>query len=297
MSIRPFIPLLLAIACSGAFADAPATKTANRVAGTLGSAAVTVTQLQELIAAQPLEIRKTLLESAAAQRELLKAELTRRALLDEARKAAWDKRADVAYFMERAREQALIDAFVAAKVEPEAGYPSAKEIEETYSANLAQFKIPVQVRISQILLRIPENAAKEDIDRISLAAREVWGRLNKGALFSAQAVTYSEDDATRNKGGELGWVSMNDLLPNIRVELPHLKVGEFTRPIRTQFGWQIIKVIERKPEAIRPLAEVRDTIATALRTARAQQNRDRYVGAIQAPLVIQDNVLADIGLK
>jgi peptidylprolyl isomerase len=282
MKLRHTLPLLLAVlALPATAADTPA-GAGNKIVARMGAVEISAAQLKELINLQPPAVRRALQAKPDAQRELLQAELLRRQVLAEARKLEWDKRPGAALLMERAREQGLIDSFLAARSEPDAAYPSAQEIEAFYKANSAQFKVSAQVKLAQILVRIPETASKDEVDRISLQAREVWNKLNKGANFATLVTQHSEDEGSKDKGGDLGWVPMDAVLPNIRVELPHVKVGDYTRPIRSQFGWQIIRVNDRKPESQRPLAEVRENIAEALRANRSQQERTRFMEALKA---------------
>lgn len=265
------------------------------VAGTMGNIEITVAQLKELIDAQTPDVRKALYGNPDALKDLIRAELLRRTLVAEARQAEWDKRPAVALTMERAREQSLLDAYLNAKSEPPANYPSDQEISTAYDANKPQFTIPVQLRLAQILLRLPENAPKTDADRVAAQARDLWSKLNKGALFSQLVADYSQDEGSKSKNGDLGWLAVNAIMPQIRSELVNLRPGEYSRPIRTPFGWQIVKVIDKKPESVRPLSEVREAIVKALRDAKLQENRSRYLENLSksTPATIAEKALKE----
>lgn len=268
----------------------------GKAVGQMGEIQVTATQMRELIEAQTPEVRKTLLDNPATLRDLIQAELLRRTLIAEAKKAEWDKRPNVALTMERAREQAMIDDYIAARIEPAPTYPPEKDIAATYEANKAQFRIPSQLHLAQILLRVSRDAGKEVEDKAAATAKEVSAKLALGGKFADFVQLYSQDEGSKDKGGDLGWLSLDALNPQIRAEIGNLKPGEVSKPLRTPFGWQIIKVVERKAEAIRPLLEVRDTIVKALREAQAQENRKRYLDDLrkQTPVSVEDGAFGDI---
>lgn len=268
----------------------------STVAGSMGTTEITVAQLKELIDAQTPDVRKALSDNPEVLKELVRAELLRRVIVAEARQAEWDKRPAVALAMERAREQGLIDAYVSAKSEAAANYPTDKDLAAAYEANKAQFVVPIQLRLAQILLRLPENAPADEAERVAAQARDIWSKLGKGSLFSQLVALHSQDEESKSKGGDLGWLAINALLPQISSELAKLKTGEYSRPLRTPFGWQIIKVIDRKPESIRPLTEVREALIKALREAKAQENRQRYLETLSksTPPKIDEKALKEL---
>jgi peptidylprolyl isomerase len=133
--------------------------------GKMGDIEITSSQINALVAAQNPETRKVFASQPEAVKNLIEAELIRRSILSDALKADWDKRTDVAVAMERARDQAIIDNFVMSRSAPPMGYPSDAEVQAAYSANISRFQVPAQVRLAQILLRLPENASAADVKR------------------------------------------------------------------------------------------------------------------------------------
>lgn len=267
------------------------------VVGKMGDVEVTASQLRDLINAQTPEVRKAVLGNPATLRDLVYAELLRRLMIAEAKKDGWDKRPDVALTMDRARDQAMIDSYMADRAQPDAAYPDEREVVAAYEANRSQFRVSPQLHLAQILLRVPERASKEEADKIAVLAREIFIKLGKGGKFADFVVLYSQDDATKGKAGDLGWLSQDTLLPQIRAEVSTLKPGDYTRPVRTQFGWQIIKLIETKPEGLHALPEVRSVIVKALRDARAEENRRKVIESLKArnPVSIDEKTISDIG--
>jgi len=266
------------------------------VVGQMGSIEITTTQISSLIAAQIPETRKSFSEQPEALKNLIRNELVRRTVLGEALKAEWDKRSEVIVAMERGKEQAIIDNFVANRSLPPAGFPSEAETKAAYDANIAQFRVPAQIRLAQILIRLPENANASELKRALATAQEISTKIDGGANFGELAKQYSQDETSKNIGGELEWVNENLLTPQFRTTVASLKGNAASKPVRSPFGYQIVKVVDRKPESTIPFSDVRESIAKNLRDARANQNREVYLEGItkKTPPQVKDENLKAI---
>jgi peptidyl-prolyl cis-trans isomerase SurA len=103
-----------------------------------------------------------------------------------------------------------------------------------------------QTRARHILIKVSEIVsdaeAKARIDRVR-------DRIETGAKFEDQAKLNSED-ATSAKGGDLGWLSPGDTVPEFEATMNKLKIGEISAPVRSQFGWHLIQVSERRTQDI-----------------------------------------------
>lgn len=140
--------------------------------------------------------------------------------------------------------QRLIDHEVDAKIQV-----SDAEIDTYLAAAKAAAADRVELDISQILVRIPENASPEQIAARKARADEVARQLRTGADFAKMAATYS-DAPDALQGGAVGWRDPNRLPPLFANELVKLKPGQVTPVMRTNVGFHILKVNNvRKPEA------------------------------------------------
>ena len=304
--VRPFFSspflsslMLAAITAASTLPAWAATGPASPVVGRMGGTEVRADQMTDLIGAQTPEVRNALATQPDTMKDLIRAELLRRAVLGEARQAGWDKRANIAIAIERAKEQALIESYLNARAEPEAAYPAAADIQSAYEKNIAQFQVPPLIRLAQILIRLPENPPAAEVQRAEATVREVSQKLSAAGDFAALARQYSQDQGSKDKGGELDWLAEANLSPLIREEAAALKPGGVSRALKTAFGWQIVKVLERRAAAVRPLAEVRDAIVKGLRDARLLENRQRLIDAInqRSPPVIDDKMLKEIRVQ
>lgn len=101
-----------------------------------------------------------------------------------------------------------------------------------------------RVKVAHILLRVPYNSTPEDDRKAQQKAKEVYLLAKGGKDFVELAKKYSEDEATKNNGGQLGFISRNQLTPEFTEKAFSMKQGEVSEPVKTRFGYHVIKVLE-----------------------------------------------------
>ena len=129
-----------------------------------------------------------------------------------------------------------------------------------------------QTHVRHILIKVSELTsdveAKAKIDRV----RE---RIEAGAKFEDQARVNSED-ASSAKGGDLGWVSAGDLVPDFQAAMDRLKVNDVSQPVRSPFGWHLIEVLERREQDVSKDRQ-RDQARLALRQRKADEQFQEFI--------------------
>jgi len=95
-------------------------------------------------------------------------------------------------------------------------------------------------------------------------AKEVKAKLDKGSKFSDLAKEYSSDEGSKSNGGELGYFSKGQLVPEFENSAFSMKKGQISDPIKSQFGWHIIKVEDKRPIKVPTLEEAKPSIQAKL---------------------------------
>jgi peptidyl-prolyl cis-trans isomerase SurA len=125
---------------------------------------------------------------------------------------------------------------------------SDAEVDTYLAAEQAANADKVEVNISQILVRIPENATPEQTAARKARADELMRQLRTGADFGKMAATYS-DAPDALKGGEVGWRDPNRLPPLFAGELAKLSPGQITPVIRSATGFHVLKLVDKRAAA------------------------------------------------
>ncbi len=133
-----------------------------------------------------------------------------------------------------------------------------------------------QTHVRHILVRVneitSEAEAKIKIDRVR-------DRIEAGAQFSDQAKV-SSDDGSAVKGGDLGWVSPGDTVPEFEQAMNKLKIGELSPAVRSPFGWHLIVVDERRSQDITKERR-RDVARTAIRQRKSEEQFQEFLRQVR----------------
>ncbi len=144
--------------------------------------------------------------------------------------------------------------------------PGEREIEEFWRENAADFAVPELVRVSHILLRDSPDKEGEAAE----FARSLLRRAGEGEDFAELARRYSQADSAP-RGGDLGFFRPGQLLPELEGVARGLETGGIAGPVRTDYGYHLVKVTDRRPPRLRELDEARDEVVSALLFRRRQE--------------------------
>lgn len=153
-----------------------------------------------------------------------------------------------------------IDALRAKVVVPVA------DIERTYNNNIEQYTTPEQVRASHILLKTD---GKDDA-AVKAKAEDLLKQVKAGADFAELAKKYSEDEGSAKNGGDLDYFGRGRMVPEFDQVVFAMEPGQISDLVKTQYGYHIIKLVDKKPASTKSLGEVRQQISDQLAYERAQ---------------------------
>lgn len=101
----------------------------------------------------------------------------------------------------------------------------------------------VKTHVRHILLKQDANMTQEDAAR---QINNIYQQLKSGKSFAQMAKVYSMDRASGEKGGDLGWVNDEELVPEFVQAMNALTLNTISKPVQSRFGWHLIEVLERK---------------------------------------------------
>lgn len=143
-------------------------------------------------------------------------------------------------------------------------------LEQQYKANIQQYEVPDEVHVQHILFK---TVGQTDalVEETKKKAEDVLKQAKKGAKFDELAKKYSEDPGSKDKGGDLGWIRKGQTVPEFEKEAFSLGPGQISDLVRTQYGFHIIKVLEKQTAHTKPFDEVKDSIRTPLLLSEADK--------------------------
>jgi len=119
-------------------------------------------------------------------------------------------------------------------------------------------------------------------------ARELFEKILHGGDFAALAREHSKDPGSKDQGGELGFFSRGQMVPQFEEAAFKLKAGEVGEPFETQFGWHIVKVDERRQRSAPAFEDVRDRVRASMIHKKAQQIAGELRGKAQIEYIDPD---------
>ncbi len=143
------------------------------------------------------------------------------------------------------------------------------DIQRFYNDNIQQFSTPERVRASHILL----NTGGKDEAAVRKQAEELLAKIKGGADFAELARKFSEDPGSKDKGGDLDFFPRGQMVPEFEQSAFSLQPGQVSDLVKTQYGFHIIKVVDKQAGTSQPLETVREQIQQTL----AAQNADRQI--------------------
>lgn len=269
----------------------------TEVVARVGDGDVTAEEIRAAIGQLDARQQAAVARDPALLSQTVRAILAGRLVLKEAIGKKWDQQPAVAAQLVRVRDNLIAETYLQSVTNPPDSFPSETEIKNVYEANASALLVPRRFKLAQIVVNLARDAdkateegARKKLDDIVRKAKAT------GQDFGSLARSVSEDTATAERDGEIGWINEPDLRPEIRSQVVGLQKSGVTDPVRLDDGWHILKLLDTEAARTRALAEVRDALVQRMRTERAEANRRAYMAELlkQTPPVVNELALSKL---
>ena len=160
------------------------------------------------------------------------------------------------------------------------------------------FALPRRLRASHLFLAAPAETPSEDVESKRLLIESLSQRIEQGENFSDLVAEASEDEATKGRGGDLGFFASSRMLPEFFAAATNLPVGGLSKPIRSPLGFHIIQLTAIEPARLISFEEARAEIMNALQneqrrlladglTARLTKEAEISAWRVSSPLRVR----------
>lgn len=259
-SLRALLAVTTMLAAFPAYAQeaAPVAAPAAAPAAASPSKDYTIIKLgnEQIKNSEVLDIWKGLFPGGAApdfntfdeniRQNVLRGVISERILYQQAVKEGFDKSEEVKKRLAALEKQVVLQSYMEKKA---ATLVSDNELRAAYAEKIAGLKGEEEVKASHILVST-EAEAKDVIKQLA----------KKGASFEKIAKEKSTDKGSGSNGGDLGWFTKEKMVPEFADAAFKLKKGETSEPVKTAFGWHIIKLEDRRPVTVPTFEEQKESL-------------------------------------
>jgi peptidyl-prolyl cis-trans isomerase D len=147
---------------------------------------------------------------------------------------------------------------------------SDDQLKVQYQKNIQDYQVPNRVHVEHILL-MTVGKTDAEVDEIKKKAEDVLKQARSGAKFEDLAKKYTEDPGTKDKGGDLGWLVQGQTVPEFEKAAFSLQKGQISDLVRTQYGFHIIKVIDKETARTKSFDEVKESLRAPLLLSQADK--------------------------
>jgi peptidyl-prolyl cis-trans isomerase C len=173
--------------------------------------------------------------------------------------------------------QPQLDAIAVQKLREEVIDPDTSLTEEELRARFEEQRPGLEVRARHVLLQLGPDASPEARDSVEAQIEDIRARAAAGEDFTALASTYSQDPGSAQRGGDLGFFARGAMVAPFETAAFALQPGEVSPVVRTDFGYHVIKVEERREPSY---AERRDAFAQSLKTDIVLETEQAFVDSL-----------------
>lgn len=229
----------------------------GKVVVEIGKEKITLDEINEMMKTIPEQYQAM----AQSRKDMfLESIINQKLLYAEASKLSLDKDPDVQKQLDEARKEILIRAYLKEEIENTVKVTD-EEAKKYYDANKDKLKEPEKINVSHILV---DSEAE---------AKDILAKLKGGADFAALAKEKSKD-ASKEKGGEIGFIAKGQTAPEFEQAAFALQPGQLSNVVKTQFGYHIIKVTEKQPEKLMAYDDIKDQLKQMMLSGKQKESFD-----------------------
>jgi peptidyl-prolyl cis-trans isomerase C len=241
----------------------------DKILAQVGEKTFTNSQLEAMAQSLPPQLQAMLASNPQIKKELINRWVDITILVKEAEAMKLDKEKAIRLKLDDLRSRVLVDALIDKRVSRATSIPET-EIKAYYDSHPMEFEKGEQIRAQHILIRVDQNAGPEVEAKAKKTIEMLARKLKDGASFASLAEEYSEDPGSKINGGDLGFFGRGQMVKEFEEAAFATKLNQVSPPIRTAFGYHLIKVNEKKAPGKVPFEEVKKKIET---TMLADKNR------------------------
>ncbi|MBU0476948.1 peptidylprolyl isomerase [bacterium] len=182
--------------------------------------------------------------------------------------------------LRESEEQIIIAELINGNVNKKMYSVTEDEIEKFYEINKSRFYEPTKIKARNIFIKVNDLKNEDEWLKAEIRGRNILREIYKGEDF-AELAKSSDDKESSSRGGDLGYFSQNEVIPEIGKAAFELKVGEASDLVKTPFGYIIIKVEDKKIGKCKDMEEVRVEIKNVLLQRKKDEALRQFIEGLK----------------
>ena len=177
--------------------------------------------------------------------------------------------------------------------ERDVSLPSDEEVRSFYESNAKKFTRPEQVHAHHILIRVKKGEGEKAWKKAKKKVTDLRKQISAGDISFAEAAKSSSEGPSSERGGDMGFISRDRLDEDFSKAAFSLETNTLSEPVKTDFGWHLIKITERKPSKQVPFEEVEQRLRRKLEEQAIKKGRDELLSDLRDQAKIEkhpDNI-------
>ncbi len=195
----------------------------------------------------------------------------------------------VAEYREQMRKQIGRYKLISEKVRKNVKVSDA-DVQSEYDRMMRAEGEDYEVHVRHILIAVPRTAPQAAVEEARRKAVALAVEARQPGVDFAELAKKRSEGSSSSDGGDLGFFKRGTMVPEFERVAFNLKTGEVSEPVRTQFGWHVLKLEEIRKLGMKPLAEVRPEIEERLRRQQAERLTSQYMETLRNAAVVEKKI-------
>lgn len=260
----------------------------DKILAQVGDEKITVKEFDEQLKSLPPQLQMMVTSNPEAKVQLLESWVQMNLFAKEAKSMKLDEDPQFKQKFAKVRDSLLAQEFVKRELE-KAPQIKPEEIKKFYDDNKKEFVKPESVHARHILIKVDQNADEKAKKEAEAKANDIKKKLAAGKDFAELAKEFSDDPGSKQKGGDLGFFAKGRMVPEFEKAAFELKVNEISNLVKSNFGYHIIQVLEKKPQEEMKYEEVSREIEERLKAQKQEEQIDVVSEKLKAKYTVKIN--------
>lgn len=164
------------------------------------------------------------------------------------------------------------------------------DLKAAYAKMKRQSAKDFEVHARHILIQVPSTATAEEVEAAHQKALALAEEARKPGVDFAELAKKSSQGPSAKDGGDLGFFSRGTMVPEFDRVAFSLEPGQVSEPVRTQFGWHVIKVVERRAAEVKPFDEVKAHLQEKLGREQMEKYTTQYIAELRQNAIVDEKI-------